>query len=197
MDAIIVFERCNDHPLRWLLDQRQRHVWCALRDEERDVWISYNWRKGLPELRSEAQSDFPLAQYYRDKGFDVVEAKVSDTPKLGLFCLNNCVGHTKVIIGNKSWAVTPRQLYRHLIKEQTMWATLRALTFFPGFGGGSSPAPLPAPAPPSRSDADIQTAALEARQRRARATGRSETILTTGQGVTEETTSPTKKLLGA
>ena len=78
-----------------------------------------------------------------------------------------------------------------------MWATLRALTFFPGFGGGSSPAPLPAPAPPSRSDADIQTAALEARQRRARATGRSETILTTGQGVTEETTSPTKKLLGA
>ena len=65
-----------------------------------------------------------------------------------------------------------------------------------GLFGGSSPAPLPPPEPPSRSDADIQTAALEARQRRAAATGRSETILTSGQGVTDETNTPTKKLLG-
>lgn len=66
-----------------------------------------------------------------------------------------------------------------------------------GLFGGSQPAPIPPPPPPSRSDADIQSAALEARQRRARATGRSETILTSGQGVTEETPTATKKLLGS
>ena len=61
---------------------------------------------------------------------------------------------------------------------------------------GSTPAPNPiAPPPvPTRSDADVQTAALEARQRRAAATGRSETILTSGAGVTEEDT-PSKTLL--
>ena len=64
------------------------------------------------------------------------------------------------------------------------------------FSGQSMPAPVPAPLPPSRSDADVQTAALEARQRRASATGRSETILTSGQGVTDETSTATKKLLG-
>lgn len=66
-----------------------------------------------------------------------------------------------------------------------------------GLFGGSQPAPLPPPVPPSRSDADIQSAALEARQRRAAATGRSETILTSGQGVTEDANTTTKKLLGS
>jgi len=61
------------------------------------------------------------------------------------------------------------------------------------FGGGAMPAPVPAPVPPSRSDADVQTAALEARQRRASATGRSETILS--KGADEENTT-SKKLLG-
>jgi len=64
------------------------------------------------------------------------------------------------------------------------------------FSGQSMPAPVPAPLPPSRSDADVQTAAFEARQRRASATGRSETILTSGQGVTDETDNPSKKLMG-
>jgi hypothetical protein len=65
------------------------------------------------------------------------------------------------------------------------------------FGSSSPPAPIPPPTPPSRSDADIQSAALEARQRRASATGRTETILTSGSGVDDSTTSTTKKLLGA
>ncbi len=66
-----------------------------------------------------------------------------------------------------------------------------------GIFGGSSPAPpAPLPAPPSRSDADVQASALAARQRRAAATGRSETIKTSGQGVLEETKTASKKLLG-
>lgn len=63
------------------------------------------------------------------------------------------------------------------------------------FGGSSAPAPIAPPAPPTRSEADIQAAALEARKRRAAATGRSETIKTSGQGVTDEATVASKKLL--
>ena len=62
------------------------------------------------------------------------------------------------------------------------------------FGGGAPPAPIAAPEPPSRSDAEIQTAALEARQRRASATGRTETIIS--KGADEEHTTA-KKLLGS
>ena len=66
-----------------------------------------------------------------------------------------------------------------------------------GIFGGSAPAPPPPPPPPpSRSDADIQSAALEARLRRSKAIGRNETIKTSGQGVLEETNTPTKQLLG-
>ena len=66
------------------------------------------------------------------------------------------------------------------------------------FGGAAPPPPTPPPAPPSRSDAEIRQAAMEARQRRAAATGRSETIATSGSGVKaeDEVISPVKKLLG-
>jgi len=61
------------------------------------------------------------------------------------------------------------------------------------FGGGSTPAPIAPPTPPSRSDADVQAEALAARQRRANATGRSETILNSGS---DEKNTTAKKLLG-
>ena len=66
------------------------------------------------------------------------------------------------------------------------------------FGGGSAPAPIPPPTPPSRSEKDVQLAALEARQRRAGATGRTETILTSGAGISDEDdiAPATKTLLG-
>lgn len=64
------------------------------------------------------------------------------------------------------------------------------------FGGGSSPAPVAPPEPPTRSDAEVRQEALLERQRRARATGRSETIKTSPQGVTESADTASKKLLG-
>jgi hypothetical protein len=54
-------------------------------------------------------------------------------------------------------------------------------------------APTPPPPPPSRSDADVQAEALAARQRRAAATGRTETILSSGA---DEENTTAKKLLG-
>lgn len=66
-----------------------------------------------------------------------------------------------------------------------------------GLFGGDTPTPEPIPEPPSRSDAEIQSAALDARMRRASATGRAETILTSGQGVDEDKSTKVTKLLGS
>jgi len=64
------------------------------------------------------------------------------------------------------------------------------------FGGRSSqPAPPPPPPPPpSRSDADVQAAALATRQRRASATGRTETVLSKGA---DEENLTARRLLGS
>ena len=65
------------------------------------------------------------------------------------------------------------------------------------FGGGAAQQVAAAPLPPTRSDAEVRAAALEARQRRAGATGRAETVLTSPQGVTEDAPMATKQLLGS
>tara|TARA_R110000751_G_scaffold111506_2_gene209832 strand:- start:484 stop:696 length:213 start_codon:yes stop_codon:yes gene_type:complete len=64
------------------------------------------------------------------------------------------------------------------------------------FGSAPAPALIPTPVTPSRSDADIRGEALAARQRRAAATGRNETILTSGSGVEEDSNNASVKLLG-
>ena len=64
------------------------------------------------------------------------------------------------------------------------------------FSAPSAPAaPAPLPPPPTRSDVDVQDAAIAERRRRANASGRASTILTSGEGVKDEVTT-TKKLLG-
>ena len=65
------------------------------------------------------------------------------------------------------------------------------------FGGEKPQQVAAAPLPPTRSDADVRAAALKARQRRASAIGRTETILTSPQGVTEDAPMATKQLLGS
>ena len=195
MDALVLFSCWNDHPMAWLLTKKRRHVWCAVRDTERGHWISYDWSKGIPILRYEAEAGFDLKSHYEAQGLEVLETTVGVTPPHGPLQWNNCVGHVKTILAIDTCALVPNGLYKHLTRSNRMFSFLRTLSFAPGFGG-SAPAPLPPPPPPSRSDADVQAAALEARHRRASATGRSETILTSGSGVTEEKDSPTKKLLG-
>ena len=65
------------------------------------------------------------------------------------------------------------------------------------FGDGDQIAtPAPPPPPPTRSDAEVQAAALAERRRLAARTGRSSTILTSGQGVVDEATPATRTLLG-
>ncbi len=58
----------------------------------------------------------------------------------------------------------------------------------------ASPPPLPAPVP--RDDAEVQRVAAEERRRRRAQSGRSSTIKTSGQGVTEQAPVGHKRLLG-
>ena len=57
-------------------------------------------------------------------------------------------------------------------------------------------APPPPPLPPTRDDAAVRQAALEERQRRRLAAGRTSTVQTGGQGVTEDAPVRKKELLG-
>jgi hypothetical protein len=66
------------------------------------------------------------------------------------------------------------------------------------FGGAAPmpPAPLPAPEAPKKSDAEIMASRENERKRRLAAAGRQSTVLTSGQGVTEEATVTKPTLLG-
>ena len=65
------------------------------------------------------EPDYPLAQYLREQGKEVIaiERKARRTP--GPFILNNCVGLTISIGGIRSSALTPWQLRQHLIKTRS------------------------------------------------------------------------------
>lgn len=66
-----------------------------------------------------------------------------------------------------------------------------------GLFGGGAPAPAPAPPPPpAATDTDVKSAARDERLRRAKAQGRSSTILTSNQGDTSSVTLGGAKLLG-
>lgn len=64
--------------------------------------------------------------------------------------------------------------------------------------GGSKPKAPPPPPPPPTEDSAAEKLAREANEQRMRAgAGRASTMLTTGEGVTEELNTAKKKLLGA
>jgi len=119
MDGIVIFSSANSHPLAFLLNRSFRHVWCALRDEDRGVWVSCNWHQGVPVIQVEAGCDFDLAAYYEEKGYTVIAMRRGEDPPNTPVVLNNCVGYVKVAMAIRSWALTPYQLYRHLTKELT------------------------------------------------------------------------------
>tara|TARA_R110000822_G_scaffold196789_7_gene334736 strand:- start:2218 stop:2817 length:600 start_codon:yes stop_codon:yes gene_type:complete len=198
MDGILVFQKANSHPLAWLLHREHRHVWCAIRDDDRGMWISYDWRQGIPMIRAEAANDFDLAHHYRSQGHTVVKVQVGDQACLSPIVMNNCVGHVKLIMGIKSWAVTPYQLYQHCTKKRcSMFDKIKLCFTIPGFGGGSPappPPPPPMPDPPKKTDPAVQQARTDEQRRARQRAGVAGTIKTPMGGVGEATT--TKTLLG-
>jgi hypothetical protein len=148
MKCLVIFGSENSHPLAWMLNRKHRHVWCALQDLERGVWVSYNWHRGLPIIQAEAAADYDLAAHYRDQGYSVVEIERGIEPRLFPFVMNNCVGHVKVICALRTFTVTPHWLYRSMTKRKRPMKFKQLFTV-PGFGGSRSPGPASASAAPA------------------------------------------------
>lgn len=146
--ALVCFSTPNAHPLAWMLHKRHRHVFVSVLDVDRCTWVSYDWRQGNPQLQFDAVADYDLETYWRSCGLTVVSVDTGTDLPWGPWMLNNCVGHTKLILGVRSWAVTPHSLYlsltgQTLLDRVARW--LRSMTLVPGGGGGSTP-PAVAPA---------------------------------------------------
>jgi hypothetical protein len=201
MDALVIFSSENNHPAAWLLNKERRHVWCAIRDEERGHWVSYDWAQGIPIIQCEAASDYDLASHYRDQGFEVIATEVGDTPPHGPLQWNNCVGHVKTVLAISTYALVPNGLYKHLTRRRsTMRDYFRRFSFIPGFGGGSSPAPPPPPPPPApvakKTDVAVQKARADEIKRSKLAAGAAGTNKTGNLLASEEAATTKKTLLG-
>ena len=195
MKCLLIFGTENAHPLSWMLSRKHRHVWCALQDLERGVWVSYNWHKGLPIIQVESAADYDLAAHYRAQGFTVVEMERGTKPRLFPFVMNNCVGHVKVVCALRTFTVTPQWLYRSMTKRKRPMR-IKELFTVPGFGNAPAPAPPPAPLPPPEKSAEeVRAAEQESRRRSAGAKGRASTILTS-PGVDDTEVGGKKTLLG-
>lgn len=147
--AVVIFEDNNDHPLGTLLKRGYRHVWCAITDDRGLYWVSHNLRLTKYSVEVQAAADFDLAAYYRDQGLEVVELTVPHRRMPGWITASSCVGVVKQLLGLRSFALTPWQLYRHLANmEQPMRLNLSALSVPPGISM-SAPKPPPPPPPPA------------------------------------------------
>ena len=74
---------------------------------------------GVPLIKVLERSDFDLAAFYREEGYVVVETEQSPLPIRCPFSVANCVGLIKAALAIRApFAITPWQLYRHLLKER-------------------------------------------------------------------------------
>jgi|TARA_R110000744_G_scaffold56058_2_gene118297 hypothetical protein len=198
MKCLVVFGAENAHPLAWLLSRSRRHVLCALQDTEQNMWLSYNWHKGLPIIRAEAAADFDLEAHYLSHGFEVISIERGDIPCMSFSILNNCVGHVKVVCAIKSWALTPYQLYNSLTRKKGLTMKLKQLFTVPGFGGSNPsppPPPPPLPPPPTKADPAVVQSREAEKRRLKQARGLRSTIKTNKTPMAAATTAD-KTLLG-
>ena len=124
MLATVVFTNEVDHWLAKTLRPGFRHVFCAVDHPEHPQAVVYNLTdRGLLSVASSVYGK-ALALHYRNAG--LIALSVPATPwnrPRGPFTINSCVGLTKQVIGIESFALTPYQLYRHLMKEHPSCAS--------------------------------------------------------------------------
>lgn len=115
--AIVVFhdEGSEVHPISRFLKPGFRHVFCVVKVGR--YWVSLDGRAGVPVVKVETGADFDLAAHYRKEGLRVVETMQRGLPLRAPFIAYNCVGLVKAALCIRSSAITPWQLYRHLLKE--------------------------------------------------------------------------------
>lgn len=118
MRAVIVFHGRGQGVWARFLAPGFRHCFVCVPDEARGIWIRFDGRAGIPDLRAEAAEGFDLAGFYRDGGFTVVELEHhTPRPPLTPLMLGTCVGAVKRVIGLRApFVLTPKQLYRRILR---------------------------------------------------------------------------------
>ncbi len=118
MKALVVFHGSMEHPLsRWLKTDFQ-HVFCAVLDIN-GLWVYCDARGGCPDIKAVSAEEFDIAEFWRDAGYTVVETETRKLPPRAPFVVANCVGFTKALLGIRSFALTPFQLYKYLVRNKT------------------------------------------------------------------------------
>lgn len=160
MRALVVFNSDCAHWAAGFLDRRFRHVFCVIEDPRvEDGWIEANLTRsdGLV-MRAVGGSYFDLIVAYGENAEVVPIEAEPGRRRLTPFALNSCVGYTKALLGIRSRAATPAQLYRYLTKEPEMRSLELNMTL-PGLTPSipaAPPPPAPPPPPPTQVDARRQ-----------------------------------------
>ena len=116
MKALVMFSSDNTHPLAPLLSREVRHVWCAVYDDRTRIWVEYNTGAFGHDIRVACDGDFDIIKWYESQGNEVFVIETDGPAKVQLpFIMNNCVGLVKAVLGLSSWALTPRQLRKHIL----------------------------------------------------------------------------------
>lgn len=116
MKALAIFHGNSDHILARFLKPGFRHCLAAIQNG--NYWIMVDGCEGIPVVEVVAPSDFDLAEYFRDKGFTVVETEQGEVPR-SPFAVANCVGMVCAILCIRApFVLTPYGLYKHLRKSQ-------------------------------------------------------------------------------
>jgi hypothetical protein len=117
MEDLIIFSNADEHPAARLLKPGFRHV-SAVRCEADGYWTQYDWSPTRLHTAPVGGVLADLVAFYSEKGAEVIIRSASRRKWCNWpLMLNNCVGHTKAVLGIPSRAVTPHQLFRYLKKE--------------------------------------------------------------------------------
>ena len=121
MKTVISFRGYGNHPLKWMLKDGFKHTVITI--QTGDYWVEIDYAVGVPIVQVMAHKDYDIASYYQEQGYVTVEweQEINKQFNFNLFRGNlfvaNCVGLTKALLGLNSWAITPYQLYKRLMKQ--------------------------------------------------------------------------------
>ncbi len=113
--ALVVFANSENPSLRWFLKDGFQHCFCVVSIE--GLWIEINPQGSSLDLRFVTNDDgsIDLAEFYREQGLTVVETQQQKGAPFAGIMVHSCVGLLKAVLGIRAWAVTPYQLYKHLL----------------------------------------------------------------------------------
>lgn len=90
-------------------------VHCFVLIDSHGKWVKLEGRNGRMEVTYLGMFLEPIS-HYRNQGAVVVETVTSEKPIKAPLVARTCVGLIKAVLGSGSWAITPRQLYKHLTR---------------------------------------------------------------------------------